>query len=167
MVNYLAAASGVGAWMGSRLYGITYSQPMNHATSTQSSAGASIAFIMIPRPTTLATSLRHLRASRRFSSTSLKSLSRNLSQAARPENNGPVSPTQTSKPHGITSFGVAASMVIAATLGYGASTLTTSNGAAAPILDERRLPQVSYASLKDMEKVTTSSKREHTVSTNG
>ncbi|KAL6364446.1 hypothetical protein LRP88_01847 [Fusarium phalaenopsidis] len=43
-------------------------------------------------------------------------------------------------------------MAIAAALGYGASTLTKSNAAAAPILDERRLPQVNYASLKDMEK---------------
>ncbi|KAJ4172100.1 D-lactate ferricytochrome c oxidoreductase [Fusarium falciforme] len=44
-------------------------------------------------------------------------------------------------------------MAIAAAMGYGASTLSTSNdAAAAPILDERRLPQVNYASLKDMEK---------------
>jgi hypothetical protein len=50
-------------------------------------------------------------------------------------------------------------MVIAAALGYGASTLSTRNDAiAAVILDERRLPQVNYASLKDMEKVTSSSK---------
>ncbi|WAO95757.1 FAD-binding PCMH-type domain-containing protein [Fusarium falciforme] len=108
---------------------------------------------MIPRSTILASSLRHLRASRRIPSTSPKSLRRSLSQAARPENNGPSSSTHASKPQGISAFGVVASMAIAAAMGYGASTLSTSNdAAAAPILDERRLPQVNYASLKDMEK---------------
>ena len=158
MVNDLAALSGVGVWAGSRLYGTTYSQPIDHTTSAQSPAGATIAFIMIPRSTILASSLRHLRVSRRIPSTSPKSLRRSLSQAARPENNGPSSSTHASKPQGISGFGVVVSMAIAAALGYGASTLTKSNAAAAPILDERRLPQVNYASLKDMEKVTSSSK---------
>lgn len=159
MVNDLAAVSEVGVWKGSRLYGTTYSQPMNHTTSAQSSAGATIAFIMIPRSTILASSLRHLRVSRRIPSTSPKSLRRSLSQAARPENNGPSPSTEASKPQGISPFGVVVSMVIAAALGYGASTLSTRNDAAAAvILDERRLPQVNYASLKDMEKVTSSSK---------
>ncbi|KAL2673859.1 hypothetical protein Neosp_012303 [[Neocosmospora] mangrovei] len=108
---------------------------------------------MIPRQTTLASSLRHLRAPRHISSTSPKSLRRNLSQAARPKSNGPISSAQASRSHGVSPFGVAASMVIAAALGYGVSTLTTSNdAAAAPILDERRLPQANYASLRDMEK---------------
>lgn len=167
MVNDLAAVSGTGVGMGNRLYGTTYSQPTNYATSSKSSAGASIIFIMIPRQTTLASSLRHLRAPRYISSTSPKSLRRNLSQAARPKNNGLLLSAQASRSHGISPFGVAASMVIAAALGYGVSTLTTSNdAAAAPILDERRLPQVNYASLREMEKVTSSSKREYTVSTN-
>lgn len=158
MGNDLAAVSGVGVWTGSRLYGTTYGQSMNHTTRTQSPAGATMTVIMITRSTTLASSLRHLRASRRISSTSLKYPRRSLSQAARPENNGPISPTQTSKPQCISGFGVVVSMAIAATLSYGASTLNTRNdAAAAAILDERRLPQVDYAPLKDMEKVTSSS----------
>ncbi|UPK95641.1 hypothetical protein LCI18_006576 [Fusarium solani-melongenae] len=107
---------------------------------------------MIPRSTILATSLRHLRTSRLIPSTSLKSLSRALSQAAQPENNGPISSTQANKSQGISPFGVVASMAIAVALGYGASTIVKSDAAAARILDERRLPQVNYASLKDMEK---------------
>ncbi|RSL54559.1 hypothetical protein CEP53_007390 [Fusarium sp. AF-6] len=69
----------------------------------------------------------------------------NISQLAKPE----LVPNGS----GISTFGVIVSMAIAATLGYGASTLITNKDAAsAPILDERRLPKVNYASLKDMEK---------------